>query len=151
MKRVALMTVVSTLVLSACNQPNVVGTSITKSFAPQLNATAGSGYTAAAGTAVYVDLTGGDRRTVLTATGLKANTAYIAHFHSKGTAAGSTSDCTSGGPVVGGLIGGNSFTSDADGKVTIKGFQSTEVLKDAAYINIHEGLLPSVIPLCADI
>lgn len=151
MKRILLMAVVSTLALSACNQPNVVGTSVSKSFMGMLNSTAASGYTAAAGTAVYVDLTGGDRRTILTATGLKANTAYISHYHSKGTAAGSTSDCTSGGPVVGGLIGGGSFTSDADGKLTIKGFQSSDVLKDAAYINIHEGATPSVIPLCADI
>ncbi|MFB9991888.1 hypothetical protein ACFFLM_07895 [Deinococcus oregonensis] len=150
MKRIALMAVVSTLALSACNQPSVVGNNVSKDFSGLLN-TAGSGYTAAAGTAVYVDLTGGDRRTILTATGLKANTAYISHYHSKGTAAGSTNDCTSGGPVVGGLIGGGSFTSDADGKLTIKGFQSTDVLKEAAYINIHEGATPSVIPLCADI
>ncbi|THF69083.1 hypothetical protein E7T06_13540 [Deinococcus sp. Arct2-2] len=150
MKRIAMMALVSTLALSACNQPNVVGNSVSKDFSALLNTA--SGYTAAAGTAVYVDLTGGDRRTVLTATGLKANTAYIAHFHSKGTAAGSTNDCTSGGPVVGGKIGGDTvFSSDADGKVTIKGFQTTADLKDAAYINIHESGTPSVIPLCADI
>ena len=151
MKRIALMALVSALALSACNQPNVVGNSVSKNFAGQLNTTAASGYTVAAGTAVYVDVTGGDRRTVLTATGLKAKTDYIAHFHSKGTATGSTNDCTSGGPVVGGLIGGASFTSDADGKLTIKGFQATADLKDAAYINIHESATPSVIPLCADI
>ncbi|GAA5437509.1 hypothetical protein ACMT4L_14670 [Deinococcus sp. A31D244] len=156
MNRLALLALVGTIALASCNMnkaPDVTGTTKSVAFTAQLNSTAGSGYTGAAGTAKFVDLTGGDRRTTLTATGLKPGVNYIAHFHARGAAApASTGDCASGGAVVGGMIGGDTlFTAAADGTLTIKGFQSTADLSSAAYINIHEKAAASVIPLCADI
>lgn len=155
MKRTLFLAVVGSLALASCNRakaPDVSGTTKATDFTARLNTTAGSGYTAAAGKSRYVDLTGGDRVTTLTATGLKPNTEYISHFHARGAAAAAgTSDCESAGGVVGGLIGGKSFTSDASGALTIKGVQTTADLSTATYINIHEAATSSVIPLCADI
>ncbi|PNY81548.1 hypothetical protein [Deinococcus koreensis] len=155
MKRTLFLALVGSLVLASCNRakvPDVTGTAVTKPFASQLEAAAG--YPDDAGKAVYVDLTGGDRATTLTATGLKPNTAYISHYHSRGTGAAvtaTTPDCASSGSVVGGLIGGAAVTTDGTGALTIKGLQPISALSGAAYINIHEALAPGVIPLCADI
>ena len=113
MKRTLFLVLVGSLALASCNRtkaPDVSGTTMTKAFASQLDTAAG--YSDDAGSAAYVDLTGGDRRTTLTATGLKASTAYIAHYHARGTGAAvtaTTTDCASGGSVVGGLIGGASL------------------------------------------
>lgn len=156
MKRTLFLALVGSLALASCNRvkvPDVTGVTVTKDFTSQLDEAAG--YPADAGKAVYIDLSGGDRATTLTATGLKPNTAYISHYHARGTGAAvtaTTPDCTSGGSVVGGLIGGAPVTTDATGALTIKGLQPISALSGAAYINIHEAPPNAgVIPLCADI
>ena len=148
MKKAVLMALIGSLALASCNTkdtPDISGTSKTVAFKAMLPADAT--YKSSAGTAKYVDLTGDDRRTTLTATGLKPNTSYLAHYHLMGTA-DATDACKSSGAVVSGVIG-TAMTSDANGAVTLKGFQSTASLKDAKYINIHEAADLSIVPLCA--
>lgn len=144
MKKRALLALVGTVALAACNQaPDVSGKSVTKNFTDQKL----TGYTAPSGTAVFVDLTGGDRRTTLTVKGLKPNTDYLAHYHKMGTAS-TTDACKSNGDVVGGMIG-MTTKSNASGDLTIKGFQMTADLKDAKYINVHENVAGLPVPVCA--
>ncbi|GGR57482.1 hypothetical protein GCM10008959_19070 [Deinococcus seoulensis] len=144
MNRLALLALVGTIALASCNQaPDVSGKSVTKSFTDMKLA----GYTAPSGTAVFVDLTGGDRRTTLTVKGLKANTDYLAHYHAMGTAS-TTDACKSNGAVVGGMIG-MTTKSNASGDLVLKGFQLTADLKDAKYINVHEASALANVPVCA--
>ncbi|WP_291431631.1 hypothetical protein [Deinococcus sp.] len=142
MKKLTLLALVGTVALSSCNQaPDVSGKSVSKAFTDMKL----SGYTTPSGTAKYVDLNSGDRVTTLTLSGLKANTNYLSHYHKMGTA--STDPCKSGGEIVGGVLG--TGTSDANGKLTIKGLQSTADLKDAKYINVHEASALANVPVCA--
>ena len=146
MKKRALLALVGTVALASCNltnAPDVSGKSVTKTFTDQKLA----GYTTPSGTAVFVDLTGGDRRTTLTVKGLKPNTDYLAHYHAMG-AASTTDVCKSNGAVVGGMIG-MMTKSNASGDLTIKGFQMTADLKDAKYINVHENVAGLPVPVCA--
>ncbi|MFN4252376.1 hypothetical protein [Deinococcus sp. LM3] len=144
MKKRALLALIGTVALASCNQaPDVSGKSVTKTFTDQKL----TGYNAPSGTAVFVDLTGGDRRTTLTVKGLKPNTDYLAHYHAMG-AASTTDVCKSNGAVVGGMIG-MTTKSNASGDLTIKGFQMTADLKDAKYINVHENVAGLPVPVCA--
>lgn len=147
MKKAALLALIGTLALASCNRnaaPDITGTTKAASFKAMLPDDAA--YKNAAGSGKYVDLTGGDRRTTLTATGLKANTSYLAHYHMMGSA-DATDPCKSNGDIVGGVIA--TANTDANGALTLKGFQNTDSLKNATYINIHEAANPSVVPLCA--
>ncbi|OLV17817.1 hypothetical protein [Deinococcus marmoris] len=148
MKKIALMALIGTLALASCGKntaPEVTGTSKTIAFKAMLpNDVA---YKGSAGTAKYIDLSSGDRATTLTATGLKANTKYLAHYHLMGTAS-TTDACASNGSVLNGMIG-DALTSDASGALTLKGLQNIAALNGAAYINIHEAAALSVVPLCA--
>lgn len=132
--------------LAACNQANLTGSAKTFNFALQ----AQTGYSTQAGTATRADLNSKDTTTVLVATGLKASTAYFAHYHVAGTDT-SKGVCASSGAVIDGQIGGKSVDSDANGKVTIRGLTATDNIATAKYINIHEALTPSIVPLCADL
>ena len=92
---------------------------------------------------------------MLKASGLKASTAYVAHYHAAGADV-SKGVCASGGPIVGDqgsmtMIGGMTFTTDTAGAVTIKGLNTTAALSTAKYINIHEAAALAVVPLCADL
>ncbi|MBZ9712491.1 hypothetical protein [Deinococcus multiflagellatus] len=156
MKRQMMLALVGAVALASCNMnraPDVTGTTRKANFTPQLNTTAGSGYTAAAGTVDYVDITGGDRRTVLTMTGLKPGVSYVAHYHARGAAApAGTNDCASNGPIVGEpQMIGMAMTASGTGTLTLKGLQATSTLSSAAYINVHEANALAVVPLCADI
>lgn len=147
MKKALIMALIGTLALASCNKtntPEVSGTNKSVTFKMMLPADAI--YKASAGTATYVDLTSKDRATTLTASGLKPNTSYLAHYHIMGTA--STDACKSAGDVLNGTIG-TAMTSDANGALTLRGLQNTAALTGAAYINIHEAATPSVVPLCA--
>ncbi|PTA67940.1 hypothetical protein [Deinococcus arcticus] len=156
MKKQLLLALVGSVALASCNMnraPDVSGTTRKATFTAQLNTTTGSGYTAAAGTVDYVDLTGGDRRTVLTMTGLKPGVSYVAHYHARGAAApAGTGDCASSGPIVGtpSTIG-MAMPASPNGTLTLKGLQDTSTLSTAAYINVHEANALAVVPLCADI
>lgn len=142
MKRALLFA--AALALTACGTaPAVTGSNTSKTFRNMETA----GYPQAAGTARLTDLSSGDRATTLTMTGLRANTAYVAHYHSRGTA-NATDVCRSNGPIVGGTIGGT-FTSDASGNLTMRGLQALSALQGAAYINVHEAESLPTVPLCA--
>ena len=131
--------------LAACNQANLTGTAKTYAFAAQAQPL----YTVQAGTATRADLSSKDTSTVLVATGLKASTDYVAHYHAQGDA--TKAPCASGGAIVDGMIGGMTFTSDASGNLTIKGLDTTTALATAKYINIHEAAALAIVPLCADL
>ncbi|MFK7603992.1 hypothetical protein ACI3L1_17475 [Deinococcus sp. SM5_A1] len=148
MKKVALMALIATLTLASCGKntaPEVTGTSKTVAFKAMLPNDAA--YMESAGTAKSIDLNTGDRATTLTATGLKVNTKYLAHYHMMGTAS-TTDACTSNGGVLNGTIG-DAMSTDANGTLTLKGLQNIAALGGAAYINIHEAATPSIVPLCA--
>ena len=132
--------------LAACNQANLTGSAKTYAFALQ------TGFTGSAGTATRADLNSKDTTTVLSATGLKKSTLYVAHYHLAGKDT-SRGVCASGGNVVDGKIGNASVLSDANGNLVIRGLTATANLTDAKYINIHEDLTPdlSMVPLCADL
>jgi superoxide dismutase, Cu-Zn family len=148
MKKFFALSLVGTVALASCNQASVSGS--TKTYAFAVPTAAVTGYGSQAGTANRTDLSTKDNTvTVLSATKLKASTAYIAHYHLQGDA--TKAPCDSAGAVTDGMIGGMSFTSDANGSVTIKGLNTTANIANATYINIHEAATPSVIPLCADL
>ena len=139
------LAVLGSFALAACNQANLTGSAKTYAFAAQPQV----GYTAQAGTATRADLSSKDTTTVLSATGLKPATAYVAHYHIQGDA--TKAPCASNGAVVDGMIGGMMFTSDANGNLTIKGLNTTSALANAKYINIHEAAALTIVPLCADL
>ncbi|CAM4428814.1 hypothetical protein DEMA109039_19310 [Deinococcus marmoris] len=142
-----MLALIGSLALASCNRttaPDVSGSTKSVTFKAMLPNDAV--YKSSTGTGKYVDLTGGDRRTTLTAGGLKPSTSYLAHYHKMGTA-DATDPCKSSGDVVGGVIA--TMTSDANGALILKGFQTTDALKDAKYINIHEAASLATVPLCA--
>ncbi|WP_415791722.1 hypothetical protein [Deinococcus saxicola] len=142
------MALIGTLALASCNKntaPEVTDTSKTIAFKAMLPNDAA--YKGSAGTAKYIDLNTGDRATTLTATGLKADTKDLAHYHMMGIAS-TTDACASNGGVLNGMIG-DAMMSDANGALTLKGLQNIAALGGAAYINIHEAAALSVVPLCA--
>ena len=145
MKKIFAMSLVGMVALASCNQASVSGSTKTYTFAAQTQ----TGYADQAGTAAKTDLSSKDTVTVLTATKLKANTDYVAHYHAQGDA--TKAPCASSGAIVDGMIGGTSFKSDANGNVTIKGLNTTTNIATATYINIHEMAALSVVPLCADL
>ena len=135
--------------LAACNQASVSGSTKTTNFAAPTTPVVG--YTVQAGKAAISDLNTKDTVTILTATGLKASTLYVAHYHAQGTGVNATKPpCESGGAIVDGMIG-MATTSAADGSLTIKGFTPTTNISTAKYINIHENASLAIVPLCADL
>ena len=131
--------------LAACNQASVSGNTKTTDFTLQ----AQTGYTVQAGKAAISNLNTKDTVTILTATGLKASTSYVTHYHAAGADV-SKGVCASNGPIVDGMIG-MAMTSAADGSLTLKGFTPTSNLTTAKYINIHEAAALAIVPLCADL
>jgi superoxide dismutase, Cu-Zn family len=149
MKKILVASILGAALLASCNQASVSGKTKTTDFAAP--ATAVAGYTVQAGKAAISELNTNDTVTILTATGLKANTSYVAHYHAQGTGVNATKPpCESGGAIVDGMIG-MAMNSAADGSLTLKGFTPTANLKDAKYINIHEAAALGVVPLCADL
>jgi superoxide dismutase, Cu-Zn family len=134
---------VSALGLMACNTPTMMVKTV--NFAARTQ----TGYTAQAGEAKIEKLSSGGIKTTLTLTGLKANTAYVAHYHAKGTA--SAVACDSAGGIS--TDYGAAVTSNASGQVTLTTTKNTaNVIADlGAYINVHEESALSVVPLCADV
>ncbi len=130
--------------LAACNQASVSGSTKTTDFALQTQ----PGYTVQAGKAAISNLNTKDTVTILTATGLKPSTLYVAHYHAQGDT--TKAPCASGGAIVDGMIG-MATTSGTDGSLTIKGFTPTTNISTAKYINIHENAALAIVPLCADL
>lgn len=151
MKKILVASILGATLLASCNQATLSGKTKNITFAAQTQ----TGYTAQAGTAAKTDLSDSNTVTVLKATGLKPNLAYVAHYHAAGADV-SKGVCASNGAIVGDqgnmtMIGGMTFTSDANGAVTIRGVNTTATLGTAQYINIHEAAALAVVPLCADL
>jgi superoxide dismutase, Cu-Zn family len=144
MKKILIASVLGAALLASCNQASVSGKTKTTDFAANTT----TGYTVQAGKAAISELNTNDTVTILTATGLKASTSYVAHYHAAGADV-SKGVCASGGAIVNGEIG--AATTSADGSLTIKGFAPTANLTTAKYINIHEAAALGVVPLCADL
>ena len=76
-----------------------------------------------------------DATTSITAklSGLAANTYYVAHYHTMGTA--STDPCKSGGPpIMSSMMVGQ---TDASGALTLSGSVPTADIAGATYYNVH--------------
>ena len=118
----------------------LAGALLLAACAPTLNA---GGYTLARQAAApsginpvasaSVGSSGGSTSTTIRLSGLAANTPYVAHYHSLGTA--STDPCTSGGAAImeSKMVG----TSDAGGALTLSGSVADAAVLSAAYLNVH--------------
>ncbi len=139
--RFLILAAVSALSLAACNNMMVKNVN----FAARTQ----TGYTTQAGVASIEKISSGGIKTTLTLSGLKASTAYVAHYHNQGTAG--TPACDSGGAIS--TDYGAAVTSDATGKATFTNTSNTAttIANLGAYINVHEQAALGVVPLCADV
>ncbi|WP_189093383.1 plastocyanin/azurin family copper-binding protein [Deinococcus ruber] len=85
---------------------------------------------------------------VLTLRGLTPNTAYVAHYHSLGTA--SSDPCASNGPI---SLVFPPFKSDAQGQglALLRAVPARISGTAGAYVNVHTADDVAVIPLCASV
>ena len=75
----------------------------------------------------------GTTNTVIHLSGLAANTPYVGHYHTMGSA--STSPCASAGPAImeSKMVG----MTDASGMLTLSGSVADSFVMNATYLNVH--------------
>lgn len=140
-RKLLILAAVSALGFVSCNNMMVKTVNFT--------ARTQTGYMGQAGTATIEKLSSGGIKSTITFTNLKAGTAYIAHYHNQGTVG--VAPCDSGGSVK--TDYGTAVTSDAMGKVTltVTSNTATTIADLGVYINVHESITPSIVPMCADV